>query len=185
MANQFYVESADRPYHSGVANEAIEPGELVHDGGAGVTRFAFADGDYDGLAVYDPEYLSAEDEDAIASGEYAAGDRVRYQPDEHGAVLRARTLEDSGGPAPSISHGTVVGVIDDSAADAPSGVVGRLVEEGYTADINGDGTSTTFDRATGNFLAIGKARRPGKQNGETITAFDEPIRVELFDEARE
>lgn len=184
MAVQFYLESADRPPQSGVANEQISPGELVFDDGTGVKQFAFADGDYTGLALYDPEYLSAEDEDAIASGVYETGDRVRFHPSEDAAVVKVRTAEDNGQPAPNIGHRDVVGVIDDSDADAPAGHVGRLVEEGYTADADDDGTSTTFNRSNDNFLAIGRAYRPGRQAGENVTEFDAPVRVVLFGEAQ-
>lgn len=186
MAVQFYVESADRPSQSGVANESIEPGTLVRDDGAGVNLLTFADGDYTGLALYDPEHLSAEDEDAVASGVYATGDRVRYHPSEDAAVVKVRTIKDDGDDAaPSISHGDIVGICDDSSADAPDSL-GRVVEEGYAQDDTSDGTanSVTFDRSNGNFLAVGRAYRPGKQNGDTVTAYDEPVRVVLFSEAQ-
>lgn len=184
MATQFYLESFDRPNQSGVANESIEPGTLVTDNGAGVNLLSFADDDYTGLALYDPEYLSAEDEDAIASGEYEVDDRVKYHPSEDAAVVKIRTPTDDGGAAPSISHGDIVGVVDESAADAPVGVQGRIVEEGYQADGDGDGASTTFSRDNDNFLAIGRAYRPAQQNGDTVTGYDAPVRVVLFSEAQ-
>lgn len=184
MAVNFYIEQADRSSQSGVADEQLAPGTLISNDGAGVNLLSFADGDYDGLALYDPEYLAAEDEDTIASGLYEVDDRVKYHPSEDAAIAKVRTLTDDGGPAPSIGHQTVVGVIDESDADAPSGVKGRLVEEGYSADTDGDGAATTFSRANGNFLAIGKAYRPAKRNGGTVTAYDAPVRVVLFSEAQ-
>lgn len=187
MAVQFYLESADRPSQSGVANEQITPGELVVDDGTGVNAFTFSDGDYGGLALYDPEWLSAEDEDAIANGYYATGDRVRYHPSEDAAVAKVRTIADDGDDAaPSISHGTIVGVCDDSDTNAPDSAAGRIVEEGYAQDDTDDGTAngTTFSRANNNFLAVGRAYRPAKQAGDTVTAFDEPVRVVLFGEAK-
>lgn len=185
MGVQFYVESADRPPQSGVANESITPGELVTDDGAGVNKFSFSDGDYDGLALFEPEYVLAVDEDEVTyPGTYDTGDRVRFHPSEDAAVVRVRTPEDNSQTAPSIGHRDVVGVIDDSDGDAPAGSVGRVVEEGYTADANGDGTSTTFNRSSSNFLAVGRAYRPGKQNGDTVSDFDDPIRVVLFEDAK-
>lgn len=184
MAVQFYLESADRPSQSGLADEQITPGVFVSDGGAGVTRFAFADGDYDGLALYDPEWLSAEDEDAIANGYYEVDDRVRYHPSEDAAVVKARTIDDDTVAAPSIGHGDIVGIVDDSDANAPGTPQGRLVEEGYTSDADGDGTSTTFSRANGNFLAVGRAYRPARQPGGTVGEFDGIVRVILFSEAQ-
>lgn len=184
MAVQFYVEEADRSAHSGLANEKLAPGTLVTDDGSGVRKVQFADGDYDGLALHDPEYLSAPEEDEVAPTQYDVDQRVRYHPQEDAARVRVRTLEDSGGPAPSISHRSVVGIVDETDADAPSGVVGRVVEEGYQADASGDGASTTFSRANNNFLAIGIAQRPGQQNGDTVTAYDDPVRVLLFSEAQ-
>lgn len=191
MAVNFYVEQADRSPRSGLASEQIHHGTLVADTGTGVEQFSFSHGDYDGLALFDPEYLAAEVRDsafvteATADDFYEVDERVKYQPSEDAAIVKIRTLEDEGGPAPAIEHRSVVGVIDDADGDAPAGVVGRLVEEGYTADANSDGTSTTFDRASGNFLAIGRAYRPGKQNGETITDYDAPVRVVLFSEAKD
>lgn len=184
MAVNFYVESADRASQSGIANEQITPGTLVRDDGSGVNLLSFADGDYTGLALYDPEYLAAEDEDAVASEFYKADQRVKYHPSEDAAVVKVRTVEDDGGPAPSVSHGNIVGVVDESDADAPSGVKGRLVEEGYSADVSGDGTSTTFNRSNDNFLAVGRAYRPGRQNGDSVTDYDAPVRVVLFSEAK-
>ena len=184
MAVNFYIESADRASQSGIANEEVAPGTLVRDDGNGVNVLSFADGDYTGLALYDPEYLSAEDEDAIASGVYAVDDRVKYHPSEDAAVVKIRTIENEGGTAPTIGHGDIVGVVDETAADAPAGVKGRIVEEGYSHDGDGDGAATTFDRASGNFLAVGRAYRPGRQAGETVSNFDAPVRVVLFSEAK-
>lgn len=187
MAVQFYIESADRPQRSGLANESLAPGVLVSDDGTGVNKFTFSDGDYDGLAIYDPEYLSAEDEDAIASGTYDVDDRVRYHPSEDAAVVKVRTIADDGDDAaPSVSHRSVVGVCDDSDTNAPDSAAGRIVEEGYTQDDTDDATAngTTFSRANNNFLAIGTAYRPGKQNGDTVAAYDEPVRIVLFSEAQ-
>lgn len=184
MAVNFYIESADRASQSGLANEAIAPGTLVRDDGAGVNQLSFADGDYTGLALYDPEHLSAEDEDAIASGEYEAGDRVKYHPSEDAAVVKVRTIDDQGGSAPAVGHGNIVGIIDEADVDAPAGVKGRIVEEGYTHDGDGDTAATTYSRDNNNFLAIGRAYRPGKQNGDTVTDFDAPVRTVLFSEAQ-
>lgn len=190
MAVQFYVEQADRSYLSGVADEAVKAGVLIADpAGAGVRRLEFADNDYDGLAVYDPEVLAAEDHDVDttpADFTYASDDRVRYQPSEDGAILKIRTIRDnSTDPAPSIDHRDVVGIVDETSGTL-SGTAqdfeGRLVQEGYS---DGDATPTTYNRSNTNFKAVGRAHRPGKQAGDTVSAFDEPVRVVTFDELKE
>ncbi|WP_226041178.1 hypothetical protein [Natrinema sp. DC36] len=192
MAVQFYIESADRASQSGVANEEIAPGTLVTDEGAGVTRFAFADGEYTGLALYDPEYLSAYNNTVVQHGSttfdetYDVDDRVRYHPSEDSAVVKIRTIEEATAgitASPNIGHGDIVGIVDESDADAPTST-GRIVEEGYTNDENDDAASTTFSRANGNFLAIGRAYRPGKQNNENVTDYDGVVRTVLFSEAK-
>lgn len=182
MAVEFYIESKDRPAQSGIANEAIKAGTLVHDEGAGVDLATFADGDFSGVAEYSEEFLSAEDEDAIADESYEAGDRVIYGGAEDAAVIKARTIADNGtDPAPSISHGDVVGIVDDTAVAGSGGEYqGRIVEEGYA-----DSTPTTFDRSSGNLIAVGRAYRPGKQNGDTVTDYDEPVRIVVFGEVKE
>jgi len=177
MAVQYYVEQSDRAYQSGIAAEAIYAGELVHDAAGSVSKFAFSDGDYSGLALYDPEFMAAADGDTVADESVVAGETVRYAPDEDAAVVKIRTPTDGGQTAPSIGHRDVVGIVDDGSADAPSNMIGRVVQEGYS---NG---TTTFDRATGNFIAIGEAYRPAKQNGSSVTDFDTPVRVELFGSA--
>jgi len=174
MAVQLYIDQSDRSQRSGVASEAVKAGELVFDDAGSVRRVEFADGDYDGLAVYDPEFMAAEDEDAIADDEVEVGDLVRYAPKESAARLLIRTPEDNGESAPSIGHEDVVGFVDGSLGDAPSDAAGRIVQEGYS---NG---ATTFNRSNGNFIAVGEAYRPAKQSGESVTEFDTPVRVELY-----
>lgn len=189
MATEFYVEQADRAPSSGVADEAVKTGVLVFDAGSGVRRLEFADNDYEGLALYSSEELAAEDHDVnttAADFTYASGERVRYQPSEDGAVVKIRTIKDNGtDPAPSISHRTVVGVLDETTATLSGSAQdfeGRIVEEGYT---DGDSTPTTYNRSNSNFKAVGRALRPAKQSGNTLSAHDEPVRVVTFDELKE
>lgn len=182
MAVQKYIDQADRSPQSGVAAEAVKAGELVFDNAGSVRRVEFADGELDGLALYDPEFMAAEDEDAVADEAVEVGDLLRYSPQEDAARLYVRTLEESTAgvtAAPSIGHEDVVGFVDGSDANAPS-AEGRIVEEGYTNDEDDDTTTTTFSRANNNFLAIGEAYRPAKQSGDSVTDFDVPIRVELY-----
>jgi hypothetical protein len=180
MALEFYVEQADRSPQSGVANESVYAGELVYDAGSGVDVLSFADGnDNVALARYDAEEMAAEWEEDIVEEVYDAGDRVQYQPIEDSAILRIRTPEDDTAAAPSVSHRDVVGIVDESAGDAPADVEGRVVEEGYT---NG---ATTFDRSTGNFKAVGVAYRPAQRNGDAETRYDHPVRVIMFSELKE
>jgi len=174
MAVQPYIDQSDRSVLSGVASEEVFAGELVVSNDGSVSVLSFADGDYDGLAVYDPEFMAAEDEDAIANDAVESGDLVRFAPKESAARLYIRTPRDGGQDAPAISHDSVVGFVDDGSGDAPAEMVGRIVEEGYS---NG---TTTFNRSNDNFIAVGEAYRPAQQNGETVTEFDVPVRVELY-----
>jgi hypothetical protein len=189
MAVEFYVEQADRSPTSGIANEDIYAGELVHDDGDGADVYVYADGDENVyLARYDAQSFAREYEDEVREDKYVAGDeqrnRVQEQPvKEGGARLRIRTPNDNGtDPAPSITDGDAVGVIDAAGGTASSAAEfqGRIVEEGYTDD-----AATTYDRASGNFRAIGEAYRPARQNGDTMDEFDYPVRVELFGELQE
>lgn len=176
MAVQLYVEQSDRAYQSGRASEQIFAGELVHSDGGAVSRASYSDGEYSGLALYDPEFMAADDEDDVTDESVESGDIVRYAPDEDAAVVYVRTVKDEGNDAPAIGHGTVVGIPDSGDPNADD-VDGRIVEEGYS---NG---GTTFQRSNDNFLAIGEAYRPAKQNGDDVTEFDAPVRVELYGSA--
>lgn len=188
MALEFYVEQADRSPQSGLANEAIYAGELVNDDGAGVNVLSFADtGDNAGLARYDAEAMAAEWEEDVVEEVYDTDQRVQYQPQEDSAIVRIRTVDETTAgvtAAPSISHRDVVGIVDESDADAPS-APGRVVEEGYVNDENDDATTTTFNRANGNFKAVGVAYRPGQRAGEAETRYDHPVRVIMFSELKE
>lgn len=193
MALEFYVEQADRSPHSGVANEDIYAGELVHDDGDGVDVLTYAATDEDagghvGLARYDGQAFAREHEDEVREDKYVAGDpqreRVQYQPFEDSAVVRICTVEDnSTDPAPSIGHKDVVGVVDAAGGTVSSAgeFQGRVVEEGYTDD-----AATTYDRASGNFKAVGVAYRPGRNSAAVEDpSFDEPVRVDLFSDLKE
>lgn len=189
MALESYVEQADRSPQSGVANEVIIPGELVHDDGSGVDVFTYSDSnDHLGLARYDAQAFARDYPDDVQAREYDPGvpqrDRVQYHPFEGGAIVRVRTAaNNSTDPAASVGHRTVVGVLDDqSTVSSASEFQGRIVEEGYTDD-----AATTYDRSSSNFKAIGVAIRPTRplNNGGTRSEFDAPIRVELFDAVKE
>jgi hypothetical protein len=188
MALEFYVEQVDRSPQSGVANESIYAGELVHDDGDGVDVLAFADGTENvGLARYDAEAMAAEWEEDVVEEVYDTGQRVQYQPLEDSAILRVRTIEettDGVTAAPSISHRDVVGIVDETDADAPSSA-GRVVEEGYVNDENNDTTDTTFNRSNSNFKAVGVAYRPGQRAGNAEDRYDHPVRVIMFSELKE
>lgn len=190
MALEFYVEQADRSPQSGVANETIKAGELVHDDGDGVNALTFAATDEDagghlGLARYDAETMAPRTDEDVGDENYDSGQRVQYQPQEDSAVVRVRTPEDNGtDPAPSIDHKTVVGVLDETSTVASAAeFTGRVVEEGYT-----DAAATTYDRATGNFKAVGVAYRPDKMHAaveDSSNVFDYPVRVVLFGDLKE
>lgn len=182
MALEFYVEQADRSPQSGVANESIYAGELIHDDGDGADVLTFADGAKKaGLARYDAEAMAAEWEEDIVEEVYDAGQRVQYQPLEDSAILRIRTPEDNGtDPAVSVSHRDVVGIVDASALQGSAAEYqGRVVEEGYD-----DGT-TTFNRSNDNFKAAGVAYRPAQRAGNAEDRYDHPVRVIMFSELKE
>lgn len=191
MALEFYVEQADRSPHSGVANEDIYAGELVHDDGFGVDVLTYATTDEDagghiGLARYDAEAMAAETDEDVADELYNSGQRTQYQPFEDSAVVRIRTPEDNGtDPAPDINHKDVVGVLDDgSTVSSASEFQGRVVQEGYTDD-----AATTYNRSSGNFKAVGVAYRPDQNPapvaGQQAESFDYPVRVVLFSDLKE
>jgi hypothetical protein len=180
MALEFYVEQADRSPQSGVANESVYAGELVNDDGSGVNVLSFTDGNENvALARYDAEKMAAETDEDVIEEVYDVGQRVQYQPLEDSAILRIRTPEDDTADATAIGHRDVVGIVDESAGDAPANVSGRVVEEGY-----GNG-ATTFDRSTGNFKAVGVAYRPSQRGGEVEDRYDHPVRVIAFSELKE
>jgi len=189
MALEYYVEQADRSPESGVANEEIYAGELVHDDGDGADVYVYADGAENVyLARHDAQAFAREHEDEVREDKYVPSDeqrnRVQEQTlEEGGARLRVRTPEDNGTDgAPAINHRDVIGVIDAAGGTASSAseFQGRVVQEGYTDD-----AATTYDRASGNFRAIGTAYRPARQNGDTMNEFNYPVRVELFGELKE
>jgi hypothetical protein len=192
MAVEFYVEQADRSPQSGVANEVVIPGELVHDDGDGVDVFVFADdNEHVGLARYDAQAFARDYEDDVQARQYdpnvAQRSRVQYQPYEANARLKVRTPEDNGtDPAPSVGHEDVVGVVDAAGGTVSSAseFQGRIVQEGYTDNA---GTPTTYNRSNNNFKAIGVAYRPTRplNRGGTRSDYDDPIRVELFDQIKE
>lgn len=178
MAVQFYVEQSNSSYHSGLADEEVKAGELISNEGSGVS-LADSTVPVDGLALFSEEFMVGEDEDEVVDEVYATGDRVKYAPLEDTLRGYGRTPEDNSQTAPSINHETVVGLIDTSVADAPDGSAGRLVEEGYT-----EGT-TTFNRSNNNFVAVGEAYRPGKQNNDTVDTFDTVVRLNFYGEPKE
>lgn len=192
MALEFYVEQADRSPHSGLANESIYAGELVNDEGAGVDVLTFAaSGEGAGLARYDAEAMAAEDEDEVVEEVYDTDQRVQYQPFEDSAVVRVRTIEETTAgvtTAPDINHQDVVGIVDETDADAPSSP-GRVVQEGYVNDENDDAATTTYNRTNSNFKAVGVAYRPDTNPapvaGQQAEGFDYPVRVVLFSELKE
>lgn len=181
----FYIESADRPPQSRVAGSDVHVGEAVAPTGSDTVR-PF-DGSQDALGdflgVADDPLTSdaiARDEDDTNFGVYLASenDRVIYNGDADGDLVKIRTAEDTGGneAAPSISDGDVVGFIDTSAGtlSSASEYHGRIVQEGYT---DGESTPTTYNRSNGNFVAIGRAYR--KETADFADGWDVPIRVEI------
>lgn len=200
MALEFYVEQADRSPHSGVVNEDIYAGELVHDDGDGVDVLTYAATDEDagghiGLARYDGQAFARDHDDEVREDKYVAGDpqreRAQYQPFEDSAVVRIRTINettDGVTTAPDINHKDVVGVVDETEANAPTSP-GRVVQEGYSNNEDDDADSTTYNRSNNNFKAVGVAYRPDQNPapvaGQQAESFDYPVRVVLFSDLKE
>lgn len=167
----FYVESQDRAYRSYIVNTDMVAGELgAHDGSNGAVPFdaaTHAEEDFLGVAeAHRAGDQVAEDLDDTGSIFFDASenDRASFGGDADRDVIKVRTAEDNATDgAPNITDGDVVGVADNGAE-----YDGRLVEEGYT-----DAGATTYDRASGNFYAVGVALRDGS------TAFDDVVRVEV------
>lgn len=175
------VESMDGYAGSNVAAEDVAPHEIVTDTvGTGVE---LADGDeasWDGIAMAfnHAEWIHDHDEDTDPLVYQASeNDRVPYGGYEDVAVIRPLTIDDDTVAAPSIQEGDVVGVPDTTSTDAPASP-GRVVEDGYTADADGDGAATTFSVANGNLLPVGRALPQGL--GQlNVTDYDAQIRVQV------
>lgn len=167
----FYIESADRPYRSGIVNEDVDVGTVVafdsNSKFVNVDAATHSQEDLVGVADFHHtgDAISEDDEDTSYGTFLAAeNDRASAGGREDGAVIKVRTIVDnSTDPAPDISNGDVVGVADVGSGD------GRIVQEGYS-----DNGGTTYGRSsTGDFVPIGKADR------DSSTSFDDPVRVEV------
>lgn len=179
MPVQFYVEQSSGSYQSGVADSEVYAGEIVANDGSGV---ALADAqvddeNLDGLALFSEEFMVGEDEDEVVDEVYAVDERVKYAPVEDSLRGHVRTPENNGtDPSPSIGHQDVVGLIDTSGTiSSADEFTGRIVGEGYTDD-----SGTTYNTSNNNFVALGYAYRPGKQNNDTVSDFDTTVRVSFF-----
>lgn len=191
----FYIESSDRPYQSYNAGEDIKVGTLVSAEGDGTVSLADAatHSDFDGVAASPRRsgYIADEIDDPTTFTYLVDTSNVKYGGltedgpmlvpyggDADDDLIKVRTiLETTSGvtTAPNITDRDVVGFVDTSDADAPTSA-GRIVEEGYTNDENNDAATTTYNRANGNFVAIGRAYKPKKGEGDD---FDDIVRVEV------
>jgi len=172
-----FIYSSDRPYRSGIVAEDIDVGELVGYNGSG--KFIAFDAndhsaeDFEGVADFQhtSEAISEDDEDT-SYGTFLASedDRASAGGSADGDSIKVKTVQDnSTDPAPDISDGDVVGVVDSSAVSGSGGEFeGRLVEEGYA-----DNAPTTFNRSNDNFIPIGTADR------DSSSSFDDTVRVEV------
>lgn len=179
----FYIEEADRSLKSAVAGEDILVGLLVEEQGDGTVDVVDDSSTrWDGIADLNHRGgFIAEDWDDPSDFTYDASasnvlDKlVAYGGNEDGAKLQCRTIkdpEDGDADALSVDDGTVVGVAQVADAD----YYGRVVQEGYS-----DGT-TTYDRATGNFIPVGVATQNSNQSYHATVGFDDLVRVEVRDD---
>jgi hypothetical protein len=159
-------ENRDAPVNAQPAVMRIRVGELVQEVSEGV-RPAYGSGDrIEGVAIQREtgDAIAQEDDEPQGSFVYrpSDNDRALHAGKQNGVRFRVLTPPSSV-KAPDITHGDIVGV-----ADAGSDHYGRIVQEGYTADPDGDGTSTTFSRANGNLLAVGVARESQAESDELV-----------------
>lgn len=208
----FYIETTQTPNQGGFAAEDIPAGTAVVVADGEVTLFdAATDEVFSGVADTPRrgEYIASYDHES-GTYTYLANITDDYDRDNHaplgfqgydgvgdtrdahlvpvgggddGDLIKLRTITDTNATAPSISDGTVVGVVDSTDADAPDNAAGYIVEEGYSYDGDGDTTPTTFSRANDNFVAIGKAYKPedmvAPSDDGTITEYDFPVRIKV------
>jgi len=160
----FIAVDTDRSLDSEIADETIKAGEPVvrRDGGGLRTLDPDADDSVAFLAAYDRhgDHVQRYETDFTNYDDlytYESGDRVPLIPIVDMDVVRSLAVEDTSVAEPTFSVNEVVGFI--SATNGP-----RLVAEGYTADFDGDGTTTTYDEASGNFVPLGEVdiRAPKK-----------------------
>lgn len=114
----------------------------------------------DHLAEHDEDYTEPQYE---GDGTFGGSDRVRYAPQEKVSVVHGWTPHDDAAPAPNISREDTVGIIlmDGSSFGSARPV---LVEKGYTADPDGDGSDTTYNESNGNFIPVGDAEAKQTDN---------------------
>jgi hypothetical protein len=126
------------------ANDALPSGIVVHHVGSLS----------DALVEHDEDYVPYED---LYTFDAADGDAPYYLPLKVGQTIQPETVTattDANGntpPEPSIGDGKTVGIIT-----GPSGET-RIVEEGYTYDVDDDGTAETYSESgDGDFVALGE-----------------------------
>lgn len=173
-----FADENDRSPQSDVVTEELMNGELVFAvEGGGVRKAAGTDSRIDGIVdTVSGDHIAEDPYDFRTNIEdftYKPSEDARasfFAGGEGGAYLRVRTPTDEGYTAPNIQQWSVVGIPDIA------GYEGRLVEEGYTADPDGDGTDTTYSRSNSNFLAVGLALPASSQVPQT--AFDDLFHVQ-------
>jgi len=115
------------------ANDSLPDGIVVHH----VGRLS------DALVSHDEDYVSYSE---LYHYEAANDDRPYYLPLEAGQEIMPQTVKDTALTEPSISDGTVVGVVTIGSSGET-----RLVESGYT-----DSGTTYSESGAGDFIAIGE-----------------------------
>jgi len=172
----FIAVDTDRSLDSEVADEPIKAGDpVVRKTGGGLrTLDPSSDTEVEYIAAYDRfgDHVQRYETDFTSYGDlytYEAGDRVPLIPIVDKDVVRSLSVEDTSVAEPTFSANEIVGFI--SATNGP-----RLVVEGYTADFDGDGTTTTYNESNDNFVPLGEVdiRAPKKTQrsgyGEYIPA---------------
>lgn len=146
------------------ANDSLPNGIIVHDAGG------------DSIAEHDEDYTTYEELWTYRGDD---GDRAYYLPLTQGTQIMPQTVTDQTDangntpPEPVVGDGTVVGVII-----GPSGET-RVVEQGYTYDVDGDGTAETFsETGDGDFVALGRIYQE-PQHKRMEDNYDQRIPVQL------
>jgi hypothetical protein len=171
MASERFVKDF---YHTNRAAEAgsrVDEGDFVTLAGDGTLHSTdpSTDAVVDGIVPHRNmgQHLPEHEYDYTDAYYEAGAFPVPFYELEDGGKAMPFTVRDDAAPAPDIGLDNVVGVIMMDGSNYGSGYP-VAVEEGYTADPDGDGTSTTYNRDNNNFLALGRADEKVTDHGEQV-----------------
>lgn len=175
MAAELFVKDFSHTNRAAEAGTRVDEGDLVTLAGDGTVHPTdpATDAVVDGIVPHRNmgQHLPEHEYDYTEAFYEEGAFPVPFYELEDGGKLLPYTVRDEDAPAPSIGLDDVVGVILMDGSNYGSGTP-VVVEEGYTADPDGDGTDTTYSRSNGNFLALGLA-------DEVVADHEEQVGVRL------